>query len=69
MPNGFPVYAEQKELKFDRPNMNDFMSGTIYLEGDSWNHCIYNGAYYHLSIAYSTSHRKKKYLYNLTRDL
>lgn len=68
-PNGFPIYEEQQELKFDTPNMNDFMSGTIYLEGDSWNHCKYEGAYYSLFIVHSVSHRKKRYLYRLERDL
>lgn len=49
--------------------MNDFMSGTIYLEGDSWNHCKYEGAYYNLYIVHLVSHRRKRYLYRLERDL
>lgn len=69
MPNGFPIYEEERELKFATPNMNDFLSGTIYLEGDSWNHCKYEDAYYSLKIVHLVSHRKKKYLYRLERDL
>lgn len=34
-PNGFPEYDEQKELRYESPNMNDFMSGTIYLDGEN----------------------------------
>lgn len=49
--------------------MNDFMSGTIYLYGDSWNHCKYEDAYYSLYIVHLVSHRKKRYLYRLERDL
>lgn len=68
-PNGFPIYAEQEELKSESPNMNDFMSGTIYLHGDSWNHCKYDGAYYSLYILHLVSHRSRRYLYRLERDL
>lgn len=68
-PNDFPIYSEKQELKSESPNMNDFMSGTIYLEGERWNHCKYDNAYYSLYIVYSVSHRRKRFLYRLERDL